>query len=67
MATAQPLDREKKEGACRGGEKGRGLTCERKKTNNRLDGMPGPTRFRSGEEDEGLCDDGVMCVYIERI
>jgi hypothetical protein len=57
----------KKEGARRGGERGRGLTCARKKTNNRLDGMPGPARFRSGEGDEGLCDDGVLCVYRKEI
>jgi hypothetical protein len=29
--------------------------------------MPGPAQFRSGEGDEGLCDDGVLCVYRKEI
>jgi hypothetical protein len=29
--------------------------------------MPGPARFGSGEGDEGLCDDGALCIYRKEI
>jgi|UPI000220D14F hypothetical protein len=43
-----------------------GLTCAHEKTDNRLVGIPAPARFGYGEGDEGLCDDGVVSVYMER-